>query len=226
MNDRPWPVEHLVGDADRFHRRDLPDPLAGRLWWFEVTVPTVVLGSTQDLAIIDADTARRAGVQVARRRSGGGAVYLAPDEVTWVDVLVPRSDGRWVDDVGQSAIWLGNLWVDVLDEFGIIGARVREEPMHRTRVADLVCFAGLAPGEVTVGAAKVIGISQRRTRVGARFQCAVLHRWDPAPLLDVLELSPSERTALAEPLADAGAGIGPVPGALLIDSLQRRLAAN
>jgi hypothetical protein len=27
--------------------------------------------------------------------------------------------------------------------------------------------------------AKVVGISQRRTRLGARFQCAVYHAWRP-----------------------------------------------
>ena len=37
----------------------------------------------------------------------------------------------------------------------------------------LVCFAGVGPGEVLAGGRKLVGISQRRTRAGARFQCAV-----------------------------------------------------
>ena len=45
-----------------------------------------------------------------------------------------------------------------------------------------ICFAGVGPGEVLIDGAKVVGISQRRTRAGARFQCAVLRTWDPAEL--------------------------------------------
>jgi lipoate-protein ligase A len=40
---------------------------------------------------------------------------------------------------------------------------------------------------------KVIGISKRRTRDGAPFQCLVLQRWDPAAQLELLT-SPAERT--------------------------------
>lgn len=50
--------------------------------------------------------------------------------------------------------------------------------MVSSPLATVVCFAGLAPGEVTVDGAKVVGISQRRTRAGARFQCSVPRVWD------------------------------------------------
>ncbi len=33
---------------------------------------------------------------------------------------------------------------------------------------------------------KLVGISQRRTRSWARFQCAVYRRWDPAALVELL----------------------------------------
>ena len=45
-------------------------------------------------------------------------------------------------------------------------------------LSPVVCFAGLAAGEVTVGGAKVVGISQRRTRAGGRFQCSVPLQWN------------------------------------------------
>ncbi|HEX4903649.1 MAG TPA: hypothetical protein VFV42_12605, partial [Acidimicrobiales bacterium] len=79
-----------------------------------------------------------------------------------------------------------------------------------------VCFAGRGPGEVLLGEAKVVGISQRRTRAGARFQCAVPVRWDPAPLAAVLA-GPVEAGALAA----VGAGIG---GAITGDDLVAALA--
>ncbi len=43
-----------------------------------------------------------------------------------------------------------------------------------------MCFAGMGPGEVASAGAKLVGLSQRRTREFARFQCTVHHRWQPA----------------------------------------------
>jgi hypothetical protein len=42
-----------------------------------------------------------------------------------------------------------------------------------------VCFASAAPGEVFVGDNKLVGISQRRNREGARFQCVLYRQWNP-----------------------------------------------
>ncbi len=54
------------------------------------------------------------------------------------------------------------------------------------RWAELVCFAGIGPGEVLLGGRKLVGISQRRTRNGSRFQCMVHTRWSPDVLVDLL----------------------------------------
>lgn len=215
----PWAVERHAGTAAEFHGRELPDPVHRAVWWFEVTQPAVVVGSTQPCETVDLARAAALGVEVVRRRSGGGAVWLAPGEVTWVDVLLPAGDPCWVDDVGRAAGWLGRAWVEALARCGVPGTEVHGAPMARDPDAALVCFGGLAPGEVVLGGAKVVGVSQRRTRRGARFQCAVLHRWDPAPLLDLLALGPVERERLAVRLAGAGAGIGPVAPASLVGAL-------
>ena len=65
-----------------------------------------------------------AGIEVVRRRSGGGAVLLVPGEVLWVDVVVPRDDALWDDDVGRATHWLGELWVRALTRCGVAGATV------------------------------------------------------------------------------------------------------
>ena len=76
----------------------------------------------------------------------------------------------------------------------------------------LVCFGTVGAGEVTTpGGAKVVGISQRRTRAAARFQCAAYSTWDPAPLVDLLRLEGDG----ARSLADAATGAGPTPEALV-----------
>lgn len=218
-----WPLEQQRGRADAFHQRDLPEPAGRALWWFEVDRPTVVLGSTQRAEVIDVDRASAHGVSVARRRSGGGAVWLAPGDVTWIDVILPAGDPLWDDDVGRATHWLGDVWADVLADLGLPGAEVHRGGLVRSPWSDVVCFAGLGPGEITVGGAKVVGISQRRSRAGARFQCAVLHRWDPATLLDCCALTATERTTAAAELADCATGIGPIPGADVVAALTSNL---
>ena len=170
-----FPVHRRRGTATEFHEMDLP-PERG-VWVFEVERPALVLGSTQPA--IDA-----AGVEIVRRRSGGGAVYLEPDRVLWVDVVVPRGDDRWDDDVGRSTYWIGDAWASAVGADAV----VHRGPMVRTDWSDRVCFAGLGPGEVTVAGRKVVGISQRRTRAAARYQCVAYESWNPAPLAALLGL--------------------------------------
>lgn len=221
-----WAVERHVGSAASFHARAMPDPVRRAVWWFEVDHPAVALGSTQRPEVIDRDRAEAAGVEVVRRRSGGGAVWLAPGAVTWVDVLLPAGDPQWDDDVSRSARWLGHRWVEALDDLGIEGVVVHDGPMVRRPHSDLICFAGLAPGEVTIDGAKVVGISQRRTRAGARFQCAVLHEWDPRPLVDLLAVAPVDRHRIAAEVATVGTGIGAVAPAAVVATLLARLRTD
>ncbi|MGQ0520598.1 MAG: lipoyl protein ligase domain-containing protein [Actinomycetota bacterium] len=162
----------------------------------------MVLGSTQP--------APPAGgtIEVVRRRSGGGAVLVEPGRVVWADVVVPAGDPLWQVDVGRAAWWLGEAWAAALADLGLAGAAVHRGGLVRTRWSALVCFAGLGPGEVTVAGRKAVGISQRRTRDGALFQCAVPLAWDPAPLIDLLVPAPAER---AEAAADLGSAVLAVP---------------
>jgi lipoate-protein ligase A len=203
-----WAVERVAGSAAAFHGRDLPDPFVRTVWVFDIDRPALVLGSTQPDEVVDA----RAGVEVVRRRSGGGAVLLEPGGAVWVDVLVPRDDPLWDDDVARATHWLGDVWAAAIGGDAV----AHRGPNLRTRWSGLVCFGGLGPGEVLArpGGAKVVGISQRRTRAGARFQCAALARWDAVGILGLLALSPAEREEAAADLAAAATGV-PLDG--LID---------
>lgn len=210
-----WVVEHHRGPADTLHARSMPDDGIPRVWVLEATGPAVVLGSTQDEAVVDHEAAAAAGVAVVRRRSGGGAVWVAPGEPRWIDVLVPRDHPLWHEDVGRAFAPIGRAWQRALDEVGVPGTVVHEGGMVRTPWSELVCFAGVGPGEVLLGGGKIVGISQRRTRAGARFQCAVPQVWDPAPLTSLLVGAPPARE-----LAGVGAGTGPgVSAAALLDAL-------
>ncbi len=169
----------------------------------------LVLGSGQAGAAADPDACAAAGVDVVRRSSGGGAVLVDPRSVLWVDFVVPAGDPLWTADVGRAAWWVGEAWSEALGQMGVSGLEVWKGPMQKNAWSSRVCFAGLAAGEVTAaGQSKVVGISQRRTRQGALFQCACLLMWEPAQTLDLLALSNDERTAGGRELARVAAGIG------------------
>ena len=171
--------------------------------------PAVVLGSTQPASDVDRAAAARAGYDVVRRRTGGGAVLAEPGTLAWVDVVVPRPDPLWEDDVGRSFWWLGGVWAAALAALGLGRAEVHRGGLVSTPWSAKVCFAGLGPGEVAVGGRKVVGMAQRRTRAGALFQCAVPLEWRPERLLDVLSLSADQREAALGVLA---ASVAPVAG--------------
>jgi len=216
-----WEVERATGSAADFHARDLPLPPRRRVQVLDVDRPALVLGSTQPAAHVDAAAAAAAGVEVVRRRSGGGAVLLEPGGAVWVDVVVPPGDPRWHDDVGRAAHWLGDAWVAALADLGV-DAEAHHGGLVRTAWSDRVCFAGLGPGEVRVAGRKVVGISQRRTRAGARFQCAALLAWEPGAIVGLLALAPEQRAAAVADLGDA-AGALAVAAPALVAALLRAL---
>jgi lipoate-protein ligase A len=195
-----WRVERITGSAGALHAREFPSPLTPIVWVFTVDRPALVLGSTQPDDVVDRTATSDAGVEVARRRSGGGAVWLAPGGMSWVDVLLPRGDPLWDDDVGRAVHWLGDAWAAAIGA----AADVHRGGMVCSAESGRACFAGLGPGEVTIGGRKAVGISQRRTRLGARFQCVAYDRWDPGPLAQFLRLSPDALAALEA----AGTGLG------------------
>lgn len=174
-------VERRRGSAAELHALDEAE--RPTLTWFEVTRPALVLGSTQHESVVDAEACAEAGVDVVRRRSGGGAVLLVPGEVAWFDVSIPRGHPRWHDDIGLAPLWVGEAVVAALATDDVV---VHRGPMVHSTWSRLVCFAGTGPGEVMRGSAKVAGLSQRRRRGTARFQVAVYRRWDPSAMVRLL----------------------------------------
>lgn len=160
-------VDHRGPVAD-LHAVDL-DLTQRTLAWMQPTAAGLALGSAQRVDSVRADVAARHDVAICRRRSGGGAVLVVPGEMVWLDVVVPRGDRWWDDDVARSMIWLGEVWAAALADLGTV-ADVHPGPFLRSPWSATVCFTGLGAGEVTVDGRKLVGISQRRTRTGARLQ--------------------------------------------------------
>lgn len=209
-----WRVGYSHGDAGAFHAGD---PVALRSATFHtVAPPTLVLGSAQPDADVDHRVAGALGVQVVRRRSGGGAVLLLPGEFVWLDLVIPAGDALWHDDVGRAMVWVGQLWQVAFAGMGVAG-EVHRGGLETTAWSRRVCFAGAGTGEVMHAGAKVVGVSQRRTRGWARFQSMCHLRWRPELV-----------AALVSPPRPAAASLAPVAQAAPVDaeSLRHRLIAG
>lgn len=152
--------------------------------------------------MVDAASASARGVVVARRRSGGGAVYLAPGEQIWADLWIPRDDPLWSADVSRSAAVAGEWWYRAL---GSAATRVsiHRGTMQRALGAEQVCFAWKGPGEVMAGAKKLVGLAQWRSREGVLVQGCCYVRWDPAAMADLLAVTAEERVGLLHALEEA-----------------------
>lgn len=194
-----WRVSRHVGSAAALHGRR---PVEGReVVLCRVTRAAVVLGSTEpegdlDLAVCAAD-----GLEVARRPSGGASVLVVPGEQAWIEVRVPRGDPWWEEDVGRAFHVVGEVWQEALRRCGI-AAEVYRGPLRSTAWSSRACFCGVGPGEVLVGRAKVVGLSQRRDRSGASFHGAAPLAPNADRLAAAHELPPADRRRLATALSE------------------------
>lgn len=206
----PWPLARAGGSAAA---------LLGR--WPDVAVSTrraarlcevqgagaVVLGSAQDVGVVDAVRAAALGLEVTRRRAGGGAVVVEPGAQVWLEVWLPRGDPLWIDDVVRSSWWLGEVWRDALTSVGVIGASVHRGRAPPAPWSDVVCFAGLGPGEVTVDGRKLVGLAQHRSRAGARLHTMAPLLWRADRVTEVLATRSGSPTPGADDLAHVAVGL-------------------
>ena len=180
-HDASWKVHTEEVSATQHHGKDLPSERS--IWDVHLTQTAIVLGSRQHESLLNVELCMRDSIEIVKRRSGGGIVFLEPNKHVWLDVVISRDDELWNDDVAKASWWLGEVWINTLNELGLENLSVHHEPLQSDAWGDLLCFAGIGPGEVVLnnsdGVSKVVGISQRRTRDSARFQCTLYMEWNP-----------------------------------------------
>jgi lipoate-protein ligase A len=184
--------------------------------------PTLVLGSTQDASVVDSRAMARRGVELARRRSGGGAVLVEPGRAVWIDTWVPRTDPLWSDDVAESRAWVGSWWAESL---GVADLEVHRGRPVSSRWSDLICFAGVGAGEVLYRGRKAVGVAQWRGREGVLTHSLAYVAVDWADVTALLELGPGRADAAGE-LAAAAITLGelvPTDPDRLVSTLIERL---
>jgi len=207
-----WQILRRDGSAQELHDLELPVDAQPQLWDLRIRTTAIVLGARQTLPAGGSDLARADGIEVAGRRSGGGAVLIDPRTAVWIDVLIPAGHAWFAEDLTRTFMVVGEKWSQALAVLGHSGEVFAGRPDPTDDLATRVCFAGLGWGEVTIGGSKVVGLSQRRTRWGARVQCLADLSGAAARLGRYVGVDPGEQAVLdtrcgleADASPDAGA---------------------
>jgi len=138
-----------------------------RLW--EWTAPAVVIGRFQSLRNeVDGDAARRHGIEVVRRISGGGAMFIEPGNTITYSIYAPLS---MVEGLSfQESYALMDAWV--LEALRELGIEAWYQPLN-----DIASSAG-----------KIGGAAQTRRGGALLHHVTMAYDIDAAKMLDVLRI--------------------------------------
>jgi lipoate-protein ligase A len=212
---------------------DTPPTIA----WSQAQPRALVLGRGAAEPPIDLEAAAAAGLDVVRRRSGGGPV-LWDRNLLGLDVWLPRGHALAPDDVVETYRWLGEALAAALRELGapaqvVTVAQARADTPgddDAQRIASLACFGALSPYEVVVDGRKVVGLAQVRRPQGALLQAGILLGFDAAVLAAVLSRGDVPSDAVAHALSTRMVGLLDLLPDLdargLIECCERHLASR
>lgn len=175
--DHDWQLIHAAPQAPLLHmaldEALLTEVGAGRrpptlrLW--EWASPAVVIGRFQSLRNeVDGDAARRHGIEVVRRISGGGAMFIEPGNTITYSVYAPLS---MVEGLSfQESYALMDAWV--LEALRELGIEAWYQPLN-----DIASAAG-----------KIGGAAQTRRGSALLHHVTMAYDIDATKMLDVLRI--------------------------------------
>ena len=175
--DHPWQLLHDAPQPPALHMaldEVLLDEVAAgrraptlRIW--EWASPAVVIGRFQSLRNeVDAGGARRHGIEVVRRISGGGAMFIEPGNTITYSIVAPLS---LVDGLGfQEAYALMDGWV--IEALATLGITAWHQPLN----------------DIASGAGKIAGAAQARRGDAVLHHVTMAYDIDAAKMLEVLRI--------------------------------------
>jgi len=176
----------------------------------------VTLGNFQEAEDqIDVEAARRMGVDVVRRITGGRAVFHA-QEVTYT-ICAPKDIAPWGKTLGQTYDWVAERLLEGLEQIGFDGNLDRGDHAVLERGADrrLVkppCFSSASRSEIVWNGRKLVGSAQRRTRRAFLQHGSILLGPAHLDLVDLLEFPAEKKPQVRAELEEHSVCLNQVPG--------------
>jgi len=212
------------------------------LYWSQAQPEGLVLGFSQQPAILNAQALAHHSLPIYHRRAGGTAVLVGPHLLS-LDVMLPADHPLILPDLVESYRWLGETWVATLRELGIATRAVPPAEAHAQRdllkqpathkresILRRACYGSLSPYEVvaTDKNLKVVGLDMIRRRTGTLLQAGVLLHWETETLSALLGHTPQEQVILREGLRERAIGLDTltgkaIPAEMIIEAFERVL---
>ena len=200
-----WTIETKHSETALAHEANLEEWQKPTIWIIEPKDTCLVLGKSQrGRAFLNLSYLEEQNINLTVRQSGGGAVLVSPEDMLWVDIFIPQGSKFWIPDIAKASMWIGKIWHDALKRLNI-ECSLFDQKFSRSEASDLICFISRAAGELFVANRKILGISQRRSKFGTRFQCALIINWKPEQMIAAYRSSPIPD--LDKLISSAGIGI-------------------
>ncbi len=194
------------------------------LYWSIAKPEGLVLGFSQKLDVLNAESLAQQRFPLYHRRAGGTAVHVGP-HLLCLDVILPAEHPLILADVVESYRWFGEAWVATLQRLGIETRLVLPEEAHERRtllkqpeirsyelLLNRACYGSLSSYEVAVGKRKVVGIDMLRRRVGSLLQAGIVLHWDTSVLAQLLGHTTEEQQLLQTGLLERAIGLDTIAG--------------
>ena len=175
--DHDWQLIHTLPQSPSLHMA-LDDvlthevgagrrPATLRIW--EWAAPAVVIGRFQSLRNeVDAEAAQRHSIQVVRRVSGGGAMFIEPGNTITYSIYAPLS---LIKDMSfQEAYAYMDTWV--IEALGELGIKAWYQPLN----------------DITSAGGKIAGAAQAHRGGAVLHHVTMAYDIDTTKMLDVLRI--------------------------------------